>query len=76
MRDTATPTDSALAVIEDMLWGIVEDPAINPAVRVQAARELRFTIKQRLEDEPEETAPLTALRTITTRKQSKETRSL
>ena len=38
---------ASLRVIEDRLWGIVNDPGVNAAVRVQASRELRNVIADR-----------------------------
>ena len=46
MVSKKSPAES-LGVIEEMLWGIVNDPAVNPAVRVQASRELRAVIADR-----------------------------
>lgn len=46
MASKKSPAES-LGVIEEMLWGIVNDPSVNPAVRVQASRELRAVIADR-----------------------------
>ena len=60
---------ASLGVIEDMLWGIVNDPGVNPAVRVQASRELRNVIADREALTPTATpkiAQLQALKRATT----------
>lgn len=42
-KKTNTPAES-YAIIEAMLWSIVNDETVNPHVRVNASRELRSVI--------------------------------
>lgn len=63
MSKAKSPAES-LEVIEKMLWGIVNDATVNPAVRVQASRELRAVIADREAVAPTQTAKVAQLQAL------------